>query len=98
MQRLIWSPSSLRDLQAIDAFLGERNDAAAARILRAIRTSADRLRDYPRIGRGLDEPFRALSVRTTPYLLIYRLRGGDVEIVRVRHASENWIHDVEAEL
>ncbi len=98
MRRLIWSPSSLRDLQGIDAFLTERNDGAAARILRAIRSATRRLLDYPRIGPGLDEPFRVLGVRGTPYLLIYRLRNEDIEIVRVRHARENWTHDTEAEL
>ena len=93
MPRLIWSPSSLRDLQDIDAFLTERNDSAAARILRAIRLTADRLLDFPRIGPAFDEPFRVLSIRTTPYLLVYRLQRDDVEIVRVRHSSENWTHD-----
>ena len=93
MPRLIWSPSSLRDLHDIDAFLSERNDAAAARILRAIRHAAERLLDYPRIGPGIDDPFRILSVRTTPYIMVYRLKGPDIEIARIRHASENWTHD-----
>ena len=93
MPRLIWSPSSLRDLRDIDAFLTERNDAAATRILQAIRHTAERLRDYPRIGPALDEPFRVLSIGATPYLLVYRLERDGVEIVRVRHSSENWTHD-----
>jgi plasmid stabilization system protein ParE len=95
MPRLIWSPSSLRDLRGIDEFLAERNDAAAARILRAIRAAALRLHDYPRIGRAIDEPFRVFGVRGTPYLLVYRLRDGTVEIVRVRHSRENWLDDPE---
>lgn len=97
MPGLIWSPASRADLGQIDAWLAERNRAAAARILGAIRTSADRLRGYPRIGRALDEPFRVLGVRTTKYVLVYRLRDKTVEIVRVRHAAENWL-PIEAEI
>lgn len=98
MPRLIWSPSSLRDLRDLDEFLSPLNGAAASRMLRAIRATANRLVDYPRIGRALDEPFRILGVRTTPYLLIYRLRKDGIEIVRVRHGSENWAPDPEGTL
>jgi toxin ParE1/3/4 len=98
MPRLIWAPASLRDLRDIEAYFSQRNDAAAARVLRALRDTSNRLHDYPRIGRAYDEPFRVLGVRHTPYLLIYRLRGDDIEIARVRHARENWLHDPEAEL
>jgi addiction module RelE/StbE family toxin len=96
MPRLIWSPSSRCDLASIDAYLTDKNDAAAARILRAIRATATRLLDHPHIGRGVDAPFRALGVRTTPYLLIYRLSDGDVEIIRIRHGRENWLHGRES--
>ena len=98
MPRLTWSPSARGDLKGIDAFLAERDAAAAVRILRAIRITAERLRDYPQIGRALDEPFRVLGVRGTPYLIIYRLREGEVEIVRLRHARESWLDDPEGTL
>jgi toxin ParE1/3/4 len=91
MPRLIWSPASRGDLHDIDGWLTERNPVTAARTLRAIRTSADRLRDYPKIGRAVDRPFRVLGVRTTKYLLVYRLHNEGVEIVRIRHAAENWL-------
>ena len=65
MPRLTWSPSARGDLKGIDAFLAERDAAAAVRILRAIRITAERLRDYPQIGRALDEPFRVLMPANT---------------------------------
>jgi plasmid stabilization system protein ParE len=98
MPRLIWSPSSLDDLKTIDLYLKPLDGAAAGRMLRAIRATADRLRDYPRIGRALEQRFRVLGVRTTPYLLIYRIVGGGIEIVRIRHAREGWLTDIEGEL
>jgi len=91
MQRLIWSPASRDDLRRIDAWLGARNPVAAAQILRSIRAAALRLTDYPRIGRALEEPFRVLGIRHTPYVMVYRLHDDRVEIVRIRHARENWL-------
>ena len=98
MPRLIWSEASLRDIRDIDEFLMADNPMAAARIAKAIRATVLRLVDYPRIGRALNEKFRVLGVRTTPYLIIYRLRDGALEIARVRHASENWVAEVEGPL
>lgn len=98
MQRLIWSPSALDDLTGINLYLAPLDGAAAGRMLRAIRATADRLRDYPRVGRALNERFRILGVRTTPYLLVYRIAGDRVEIIRIRHASEDWLGDIEGEL
>lgn len=57
MPRLIWSPRSGLDLADIDAYLSDRDAAAAARILRAIQSAAVRLSDYPKLGWSLDQPF-----------------------------------------
>ncbi len=98
MPRLIWSEASLRDIAEIDEFLTGENPPAAARIARAIKATVIRLLDYPRVGRALDENFRVLGIRTTPYLIIYRLRDGNIEIARVRHGKENWLAEVEGPL
>ena len=97
MPRLIWSPESLDDLRNIAAWLAPRDARAGLAALRAIRAAADRLTDYPRIGRAIDEPFRVLGVRTTPYLIIYRLHGDAIDIIRVRHRREDWL-SIEGEI
>ncbi|MBY0304122.1 MAG: type II toxin-antitoxin system RelE/ParE family toxin [Sphingomonas sp.] len=98
MPRLIWSEASLRDIGGINDFLTKENPQAAARIASGIKSTVLRLLDYPRVGRALGERFRVLGVRTTPYVIIYRLRDGDVEIARIRHGSENWLAEVEGPL
>ncbi|MEG3087673.1 type II toxin-antitoxin system RelE/ParE family toxin [Sphingomonas sp. PB4P5] len=90
MPRLIWSEASQRDIVKIDRFLDEHNPRAAARIARAIRATAIRLVEYPRIGRPFDGQLRILGVRRTPYLVFYRVREEVVEIARIRHFSEDW--------
>lgn len=50
-----------------------------------------RLRQFPMIGRQLlDRGFRVLTVPGTPYLLVYRVRGDLIQILRVRHDRQNW--------
>jgi plasmid stabilization system protein ParE len=98
MSDLIWSPRSGLDLADIDTFLSEYDPAAAARMLIAIRSAVDRLSDYPRLGCPLHEPLRVIGVRNTPYLILYRLRDGVVEVVRIRHARGDWLGTIEAEL
>lgn len=95
MPQLIWSPASRDDLKGIDEYMMERDPVVALEILRAIRSTAIRLLEYPRIGRAIEEPYRVLGARGTPYLVIYRLRDGVIEIVRVRHARENWLDNPE---
>ncbi len=90
MPRLIWSPSARDDLREIDIFLADRGSAAAGRVLRAIRATATRLLEYPRIGRALETPFRVFGVRGTPYVIVYRLLDDAIEVIRIRHMRENW--------
>ena len=98
MPGLIWAPSARHDLTTIDEYLSEYDLRAALNTLRAIRVAANRLTEYPRIGRAVDPPFRVLGIRSTQYLIVYRLKDGGVEIVRVRHRRENWTYDIEGEL
>ncbi len=98
MSRLIWSPSSRLDLSTIRDFLAERDPRVARDTLRAVQRVVRRMLDYPRIGRAVQEPFRVFGVRGTPYIVIYRLRDADVEIVRIRHGREDWLGQIEADL
>lgn len=91
MRRLIWSPAARGDLAGIEGWFAERDPAAGIATLRAIRATLERLCDYPRMGRAVEEPFRALGVRGTAYILVYRLREDAVEIIRVLHGRENWL-------
>ena len=90
MRRLIWSHASLRDLSAIEDFIGADNPRAALRIGRAIRDRAEQLRRFPASGPSLEGEFRSLKVRDAPYVLVYRIGERRIEILRVRHAREDW--------
>jgi toxin ParE1/3/4 len=98
MRRLTWSPSSRRDLLRIRDWLAAHDVRAALATIRAIRAAAIRLADYPELGRALEEPFRAIGVRGTSYILVYRLSDSGVDIIRIRHGREDWLAKPEGEL
>lgn len=91
MPDIIWSDVSLADLRSIEAFLEPRDVAAAIRILRSIRSAAALLERFPAVGTPLEDDLRHLRIRRSPYLLVYRLAGPRVEMVRVRHVREDWL-------
>jgi toxin ParE1/3/4 len=49
------------------------------------------LLDYPQLGQpaGLLE-LRKWAVRRTPFILLYRVLGTDLEVARVVHAASDW--------
>ncbi|QYF87149.1 type II toxin-antitoxin system RelE/ParE family toxin [Brevundimonas sp. PAMC22021] len=86
--KVIWSPEAEADLVDAWTFIAadRRNtaDAVEMRIVDAVES----LGDFPRKGRpGKDPGTRELVVHRTPYIVIYRLRSEDLEIVRIWHGS-----------
>lgn len=50
-----------------------------------------RLEDFPMSGRpGRTRRTRELVVVGLPYVVVHRLRDGEVQIVAVRHAARTW--------
>lgn len=91
MPGLIWTASALRDLADLDAYLIEQDAfPSAVRIIGDIRAAADRLCDYPGIGRWIAEDVRAWPVARTAYVLLYTVEPDDVAILRVLHERRNW--------
>ncbi|MBV9843127.1 MAG: type II toxin-antitoxin system RelE/ParE family toxin [Sphingomonadaceae bacterium] len=95
MNRLAWTAPALADLRAIDAWLIENRDRDfAERTLAAIEARARFLENFRHGGRTLlKQDFRVLRVFETPYLLVYRVRSGQLQILRVRHEREDWQTD-----
>jgi len=90
--RLRWTPLAERDLDEIAEYIGQDNPAAAARVVLELIDQAETLLPgFPAIGRaGRVLGTRELAIGHLPYLLAYRVRGGDVEILRVLHTSRAW--------
>ena len=94
--RLRWTRRAERDLDGIAAYIGQDSPAAAARvILELIDRVESLLPEQPAAGR----PGRVLGTREfviggLPYVIPYRVRENDLEILRVLHASRRWPDDL----
>jgi len=90
--RLRWTRLAERDLEAIAEYVGQDSPAAAARVvLELIDQAATLLPAHPAIGRpGRVLGTRELVIGHLPYIIAYRVRDRDVEILRVLHTSRAW--------
>ncbi len=68
-------------------YIARDNPPTAERIRRAV----TRLATFPQQGRpGRDPATRELIVTGTPYLVIYHLHQGTVQVLRVLHGRQRW--------
>lgn len=86
-----WLRTALANLNAEAEYIARDDPTAAIRVVRAVVEAVDRLKQYPAMGRpGKITGTRELVVPDTPYIVPYRVRGNEVEIVRVFHGSRRW--------
>ncbi len=89
--KLRWTVPALRDLEAIGDALARDDPGAAARGVSGILDQADRLADFPHIGRpGRVPGTRELVVAGTPYIVPYRVREAEVEVLADFHGARRW--------
>ena len=83
-----WTHSALRDLEAIGDSVAKDKPGAASRLVGAIFDRTGILILHPETGRpGRIAGTRELVVSGTPYVVPYRVRAGDVEILAVFHGA-----------
>ena len=85
--RVRWLGAAVKNLDEEAEYIAEDNAEAAA----AVVTSVSYLAQYPGIGRaGRAAGTRELVVPGTPYIVPYRVRGGEVQILRILHGARKW--------
>lgn len=85
MRGVVWTEPALYDLEGIRAYIGQFNPTAAERIASRLREAGNSLNEHADRGRPA-ERYRELTV-VHPYVLRYRIAGGQVVILRVRHGK-----------
>jgi addiction module RelE/StbE family toxin len=93
---IVWSPESVRDLEAIRAYIAEDSARYAELVVGRIVAAVERLGEFPKSGRIVpernDEGIREIIVQ--PYRVVYRFRSSVVEIATVFRASRMFPEDV----
>ena len=89
--KLEWTLPALADLEAAFLYIFDDNPSAARGVRDRIRQSTERLADFPESGRpGRREGTRELVIPGLPYIIVYRIRGERVQLLRVLHTSRRW--------
>jgi len=89
---VIWSPQAIRDVESIRAFIAQDSPSYAHLEARRIVAAVERLRAFPESGRPVPEREDSTirEVITSPYRIVYRLRGNVAEIVTVFRGSRQF--------
>lgn len=88
--KIKWLRKALRNLEQAYEYISKENPEAARQTAQKIQSAVAQLSKYPLMGRpGRVEGTREL-VTTTSYIVVYRVRGDVIEILRVLHTSRHW--------
>jgi toxin ParE1/3/4 len=88
---IVWRRQAEQDLQRIFDFILERNPAAARRVCDRIERRVAKLLGHPRSGRrGRVIGTRELIVPGTPYIVAYRVKGRQIDVLAVLHGARRW--------
>ncbi|MFZ2451039.1 MAG: type II toxin-antitoxin system RelE/ParE family toxin [Methylovulum miyakonense] len=97
MSQVIWLPEALDDLLRLRLFLATKNLNAAKRAGQTILKAADRLAQFPQLGRPMNDgtPRREMIAPfgAGAYVLRHLIDNDTVFIIRVWHSKENRIED-----
>ncbi|MDY7523789.1 type II toxin-antitoxin system RelE/ParE family toxin [Sphingomonas sp. AAP5] len=92
MRTVEWSDPAIADLEEIDDYWSAYSPDAAERIAALIEEAAEFVAATPAAGPAIPEvDARKWRVAPTDYLLLYRVSDTHIEVLRIRHARENWI-------
>lgn len=84
-----WTPTALRDLDSLHAYICNENLAAADAAVGRILAGIEALSQHPEMGRiGRVAATRELVL--PPMVVAYRLRRGALEILAIIHGARRW--------
>lgn len=86
-----WTVSAVADLRQAGEFISLDNPDGAAKMAERVREAVEYLIDFPHIGHpGRVPNTRELVVSGTPFIVIYWVKHGAVQVLRVLHHSRKW--------
>jgi toxin ParE1/3/4 len=87
--RIRWTPAAADDLQSIKDYLTGRDPHLAQPTVIKLYQIARSLKKSPLRGRaGREEGTRELVCAPLPFIIVYRVKGGDVQILHIHHGAQ----------
>ena len=95
MGQVIWSPSSLEDVNQIAQFIARDSSDQAALFVTRLIEATDRLASFPRSGRAIPEMGNpdCREITYGAYRIMYRVQGEDAWITGIVHGARDWNPD-----
>lgn len=91
MKRLLWGVSARRDLYTIARQYGEIDPDLPLLLLERIEAAPLVLMENPGLGSPFGRHLRKWPVRRTPFVLLYRMVGTELQIRRVLDARSDLV-------
>ena len=89
--RVRWTEPAAAALGTIQDYVANENPRAASEVTQRIRTAVGRLHAYPKSGRtGRVRGTYELVIHDLPYIVAYRIKNEEVQILSVYHTSQKW--------
>ena len=89
--RLRWTAPAAQALEGIQDYIAKDNPRAAYAVAQRIRSAVNNLEQHPKIGRaGRIRDVYELVIPGTPYIVPYRIKNDEIQILSVYHASRRW--------
>jgi toxin ParE1/3/4 len=86
---IVWSALARARLREIRAYVARDKPKAAERLAIRIVAMVETLRNHPHLGRvGAEAGIRELVIGSTPYIVLYRMRGQRVTISTIWHGAQ----------
>ena len=87
--RIKWLRTATKNLNAAASYIAKDDPEAAQKMYAHIRRNVDVLGEHPEMGRpGRIFGTRELVISGYPFIVPYRIRGKEVQILRVFHTSK----------
>lgn len=96
--KILWTEPARMDLREIFIYISDNNSKAARDLLNTIKKRVELLKENPRLGRlGRVEGTYELVLTGTRYIVPYRIKNLQIEILAVFHSSREWPDDFQTQ-
>ncbi len=88
-----WEDEAKAEFKAAAYYYENQSDGLGDRFTTQIETVLSRILKNPTMSRCFDGRFRKIKAETFPYLVVYEVKDGQVQIMAVMHTSrrpDNW--------
>lgn len=91
MGEIVWTKIALADLESARNYLSEVSPEFVHKIVTQLRSTLKVLASHPYIGRpGRVKDTRELPLQKTPFILVYRIKQNQIQILTFLHSSRRW--------